>query len=99
MFPKKSQTDPNKNAFLHNLDEAREARRRTVRRDPRGLQDLHHPHLSVLQGRGNHRQYRRRRSNVQSHGHARASRNQAEVATPTEARSGLKTAVFIASNP
>jgi hypothetical protein len=28
MFPKKSQTDPNKNAFLHNLDEAREARRR-----------------------------------------------------------------------
>ncbi|CAF5089405.1 unnamed protein product [Rotaria magnacalcarata] len=28
MFPKKSQTDLNKNVFLHNLDEAREARRR-----------------------------------------------------------------------
>jgi hypothetical protein len=28
MFPKKSQTDINKNDFLHNLDEAREARRR-----------------------------------------------------------------------
>jgi hypothetical protein len=28
MFPKKSQTDQNKNDFLHNLDEAREARRR-----------------------------------------------------------------------
>jgi hypothetical protein len=28
MFPKKSQTDANKNDFLHNLDEAREARRR-----------------------------------------------------------------------
>jgi len=28
MFPKKAQTDINKNDFLHNLDEAREARRR-----------------------------------------------------------------------
>jgi hypothetical protein len=28
MFPKKSQTDINKKDFLHNLDEAREARRR-----------------------------------------------------------------------
>jgi hypothetical protein len=28
MFPKKSQADINKNDFLHNLDEAREARRR-----------------------------------------------------------------------
>ncbi len=28
MFPKKSSTDTNKNDFLHNLDEAREARRR-----------------------------------------------------------------------
>jgi len=28
MFPKKAPTDTNKNDFLHNLDEAREARRR-----------------------------------------------------------------------
>jgi hypothetical protein len=28
MFPKKSQTDVNKKDFLHNLDEARDARRR-----------------------------------------------------------------------
>ena len=28
MFPKKAQTDVNKNDFLQNLDEAREARRR-----------------------------------------------------------------------
>ena len=28
MFPKKPQADTNKNDFLHNLDEAREARRR-----------------------------------------------------------------------
>lgn len=28
MFPKKALTDTNKNDFLHNLDEAREARRR-----------------------------------------------------------------------
>ncbi len=28
MFPKKAPTDINKNDFLHNLDEAREARRR-----------------------------------------------------------------------
>lgn len=28
MFPKTSQTDKNKNDFLHNLDEARETRRR-----------------------------------------------------------------------
>jgi hypothetical protein len=28
MFPKRSEADRNKNDFLHNLDEAREARRR-----------------------------------------------------------------------
>ncbi len=28
MFPKKAQTDVNKKDFLHNVDEAREARRR-----------------------------------------------------------------------
>lgn len=28
MFPKKSATDQNKSEFLHNLDEARQARRR-----------------------------------------------------------------------
>lgn len=28
MFPKKASTDSNKKDFLHNLDEAREARRR-----------------------------------------------------------------------